>query len=280
VSPVAVVTDSTADLGDLATKHGLAVVPLTVSFGSQHYRDGIDLTREEFYKKLESSSQPPTTAQPAPSAFAALYTRLLGAGASGVVSMHCSGALSGTYNSAATAAAEIDPQRIVVIDSRSVSLGLGLLAIQAAEDARRGQTLEEIARRAREDSARIELYAAIPSLTYLARGGRIGQLQSIVGNVLRIVPIITLKDGEVAEYSRVRTFNRAVDQIVSIATSRIQGRGRARVAILHSVAPDLADSVARRIETAVAPALLVSNCVGPTVGTHAGPGAVGVAFIQ
>ncbi len=105
MSPVAVVTDSTADLGELAIKHELAVVPLTISFGSQHYRDGIDLSREDFYKKLESSTQPPTTAQPAPSAFAALYARLLDAGASGIVSLHCSGALSGTYNSAATAAA-------------------------------------------------------------------------------------------------------------------------------------------------------------------------------
>jgi DegV family protein with EDD domain len=280
VSPVAVVTDSTADLGELAAKHEIAVVPLTVSFGTQHYRDGVDLSREDFYEKLASSAQPPATAQPAPSAFAALYARLLNAGASGIISLHCSGALSGTYNSAATAAQSVDQKRIEVIDTRSVSLGLGLLAIQAADDARLGLPLAEIAGRARDDSARIELYAAIPSLTYLARGGRIGQLQSIVGNVLRIVPIITLKDGEVGEHSRVRTFPRAIDQIVTIVTSRIQGRGRARVAILHSVAPDLAESVARRIEAAVAPALLVSNCVGPTVGTHAGPGAVGVVFIQ
>jgi fatty acid-binding protein DegV len=100
----------------------------------------------------------------------------------------------------------------------------------------------------------------------------------LLGNVLRIVPIITLKDGEVAEYSKVRTFNRAVDQLVEIVRLRVQGRGHARVAVLHSVAPELADSVARRIEAAVAPALLLSACVGPTVGTHTGPGAVGVAF--
>jgi DegV family protein with EDD domain len=280
VSPVAVVTDSTADLGELAAKHEIAIVPLTVSFGTEHYRDGIDLSHEDFYKKLTSSAQPPTTSQPAPSAFAALYKRLLNAGASGIVSLHCSGALSGTYNSAASAASDVDPKRIEVIDTRSVSLGLGLLAIQAADDARLGLPCAEIARRARDDSARIELYAAIPSLTYLARGGRIGQLQSILGNVLRIVPIITLKNGEVAEHSRVRTFARAIDQIVAIVTSRIQGRGRARVAILHSVAPDLTASVAKRIEAAVAPALLISNWVGPTVGTHAGPGAVGVVFIQ
>lgn len=280
MSGVAVVTDSAADLGSLAVEHRIHVVPLTVSFGNEHYRDGVDLSREEFYKKLERSPHPPSTAQPAPSAFAALYASLLAAGVTGIVSLHLSSALSGTLNSAAVAAKEVDPQRIAVVDTRSVSLGLGLIALQAAEDARRGIPLTDIAQRAREESAKIELYATIPTLTYLARGGRIGQLQSVLGNVLRIVPIITLKDGEVAEYSKVRTFSRAVDQIVEIVISRIHGRGKARCAVLHSIAPDLAASVARRIEEAVAPALLITNCVGPTVGTHAGPGAVGAIFIQ
>jgi DegV family protein with EDD domain len=278
VSPVAVVTDSTADLGELATSAHIAVVPLTISFGNEHFRDGIDLSREEFYKRLASSTHPPATAQPAPSAFAAIYTRLLGAGASGIVSLHVSSALSGTYNSAATAAREVDAQHITVLDTRSASLGLGLIALQAAEDARRGMDAAAIVARARDESKKMELLATIPTLTYLARGGRIGALQGLLGNVLRIVPIITLKDGEVAEYSKVRTFARAVDQLVEIVTSRVQGRGHARVAVLHSVAPELADSVAHRIEAAVAPALLISACVGPTVGTHAGPGAVGVAF--
>ncbi len=280
MSPVAVVTDSTADLGHMSTDAHIAVVPLTVSFGNEHFRDGVDLSREEFYRRLTASSHPPATAQPAPSAFAAVYTRLLGAGASGIISVHVSGALSGTYNSAVTAANDVDPERITVIDTRSASLGLGLLALQAADDARRGVDQAEIARRVREESAKVELYATIPTLTYLARGGRIGALQGLLGNVLRIVPIITLKDGEIAEYAKVRTFARAVDQLVGIVTSRIQGRGHARVAVLHSVAPELAQTVAKRIEAAVAPALLISECVGPTVGTHTGPGAVGVVFIQ
>ncbi len=280
MSPVAVVTDSTADLGELAASAHVSVVPLTISFGNEHFRDGVDLSRQDFYKRLISNAQPPSTAQPAPSAFVALYTRLLAAGASGVISLHLSSTLSGTYNSATNAAKEVDAARIEVIDTRSVSLGLGLLALQAAEDARRGLDLAHIAAQARADAAKIELYAAIPTLTYLARGGRIGQLQGVLGNVLRIVPIVTLKDGEVAEYAKVRTFQRAVEQMVETATSRIQGRGHARVGVLHSVAPDLAASVVRRIEAAVAPASLICECVGPTVGTHTGPGAVGIVFIQ
>lgn len=280
MSPVAVVTDSTADLGELAALNNIAVVPLTITFGNQVYRDGIDLSREDFYRKLEASAQPPTTAQPPPSAFAAVYRQLLGAGASGIVSLHLSAKLSGTYNSARLAAQEVDAPRISVIDTNNATLGLGLLVLQAAEDARTGLALEAIADRAQAAAKNVELFAAIPNLTYLARGGRIGQLQSVLGNVLKIVPIITLRDGEVAEYSKVRTFPRAVDQLVEIVTTRILGRGTARVAVLHSVAPELADSVARKIEQAVAPAQLIKSCVGPTVGTHTGPGAVGVAFAQ
>jgi DegV family protein with EDD domain len=280
VSPVAVVTDSTADIGDLAAANDIAVVPLTVSFGTEVYRDGVDLSRETFYRKLETSQHPPATAQPAPSAFVATYRRLLGAGASGIVSLHLSSKLSGTYGSACAAAREVDERRIAVLDTHSVTLAMGLVVLAAAGDAKAGLSLAEIAARARAAAETVELYATIPNLTYLARGGRIGQLQSVLGNVLKIVPIITLRDGELAEYAKVRTFARAVDQIVSIAAEKIQSRATARVAVLHSVAPELADSVAARIEQAVAPAMLFKACVGPTVGTHAGPGAVGVAFAR
>lgn len=280
MSPVAVVTDSTADIADLAAARNITVVPLTISFGNEVYRDGIDLSREAFYRKLASSSQPPTTAQPPPSAFVAAYRQLLGAGASAIISVHLSSKLSGTYGSACAAAREVDEQRIAVLDSGHVTLALGLVVLAAAEDAKAGKPLEEIAQHARAVAEVVELYAAIPNLTYLARGGRIGQLQSILGNVLKIVPIITMRDGELAEQSKVRTFSRAVDHIVSTAAEKIQSRGTARVAVLHSVAPELADSVAARIEQAVAPAMLFKACVGPTVGSHAGPGAVGVAFAR
>jgi DegV family protein with EDD domain len=280
VNPVAVVTDSTADLGELAAQNSITVVPLTVSFGSQSYLDGVDLSREEFYRKLETSTQPPSTAQPSPSAFVEAYQQLLSAGASDIISLHLSSKLSGTCNSASIAADQVDAKRIKVLDTRSVTLGLGLLALQAAEDARNDLPLDTVVERAAAAAKNVELYATIPTLTYLARGGRIGQLQSILGNVLKIVPIITLQDGEVAEYSKVRTFPRAVDQMVAIVLSRISGNTKARVAILHSVAPELAESVSKRIEQAARPAMLIRSCVGPTVGTHAGPGAVGVALLQ
>ncbi len=278
MADVAVVTDSTADLGALAADNGVEVVPLTVTFGNEHFRDGIDLMMDEFYQRLTRAG-PPVTAAPSPDAFAAVYRKLFVRGASGVVSLHLSSELSATFNNARIAAEQVDAQRIRVIDTRSVSLGLGLLALAAAEDARAGKTLDEVADRVAADAPRVELYATIPTLTYLARGGRIGQLQSVVGNVLKIVPIITLRDGVVAEYAKVRTFTRAVDQVVAIAISRIGAHADARCAVLHAAAADLAATIAERIREAAHPRQLIINPVGPTVGTHAGPGAVGVFLI-
>ncbi|MBC5804939.1 MAG: hypothetical protein DLM53_06625 [Candidatus Eremiobacter antarcticus] len=276
---VAIVTDSSADLGTLAAENGVTTVPLGVRFGSDQFLDGVDLTPEEFYRRLEHDAHPPTTSQPPPAAFAAVYKSLLDAGADSIVSLHLSAALSGTYGSALIAAKEVDEGSISVIDTRSVSLGLGLLALEAARSARSGASRSAVCDQVRSDSLRVELYATVPSLTYIARGGRIGQLRGLLGNVLRIVPIITLQDGEVAEYGKVRTFARAVDRLVQIAISRIASKGTARFAVLHAVAPDVAGSIAQRIRNALEPAMLVVASVGPTVGTHAGPGAVGIIFL-
>lgn len=276
---VAVLTDSAADLGPLAQEHDITVVPLTISFGSEQYRDGIDLTYEQFYEKLRTSKHHPVTAQPSPAAFAREYRSLLDAGASHVVSIHLSSALSGTSNAARLAADDVGAQRVSVIDSRWVSAGLGMLAIGAADDARQGLPVGEIVARIQRDTAVMEVYAAIPTLTYLAKGGRIGQLSGLLGNVLKIVPIVTLADGIVKEHSKVRTFARAVDRVVEIVVGRISQKGTARCAVMHSVAPALAASVAARVRDAVQPKSMITCCAGPTVGVHVGPGGVGVFFI-
>ncbi len=279
MSRVAIVTDSTADLGDLAAASDITVVPLTVSFGTRTYRDGVDLTHEAFYRLLSSEPTMPVTAQPSPSAFADVYRRLFADGAPAIVSLHLSAALSGTYGAALQAAREVDPQRIAVLDTRSVSLGLGLLALQAARDAAAGVAPETIVERIREAGRRVELYAAIPNLAFLARGGRIGRLEGLVGNVLQIVPVATLRDGVVELYARVRTVSRALERLVEIARSRLTGVTGARIAVLHSAAEDRARELAAALQETLRPAELVMSWVGPTVGAHAGPGAVGVVFI-
>ena len=276
---VAVVTDSTSDLGPLANEYGITVVPLTVRFGSEEFRDGVDLTEDQFYRKLDASGTTPITAQPTPALFVETYSRLLGGGASHIVSVHLPDTLSGTINAAVIAAKEVDTARITVVDSRTASAGLGMLAITAAQRARAGDSPERVVAAVQAEIPRLQFYATIPSLTYLARGGRIGHLSGLVGNVLKIVPILTLADGRLKEFAKVRTFQRAVDQIVEIVTSKIKGASGVRVAVIHSMAPELAQLVADRVRTAATLESLYICPVGPTVGTHAGPGAVGVFFI-
>jgi DegV family protein with EDD domain len=278
-SRFAIVTDSTADLGPLAQANDIQVVPLTIRFGNQEFRDGVDLSSAEFYEKLKTSPQPPITAQPAPAAFVETYRTLLDGGAERILSLHISAALSGTYNAASIAAATVDSRRISVVDTRSVSAGLAMLAIDARRRFNAGADFDAVEAAVRADIPHIELFATIPNLTFLARGGRIGGLRGMVGNVLKIVPILTLKDGEVTEHAKVRTFARAVDLLVQTAIERMPVKGRARVAILHSVAPDLAASISERVRAATDPVSEITCDIGPTVGTHAGPGAVGVCFI-
>lgn len=278
-SRIAIVTDSTSDLGALAAQNGIEVVPLTIRFGSEEFRDGVDLTETEFYRKLDSSSTTPITAQPTPALFADTYRRLLDAGAEHIISLHLPATLSGTINAATIAAREMDPAKVTVVDTRTATAGLGMLALDAAQRASAGQSAETILAATNADIPKVQLYATIPSLTYLARGGRIGHLSGLVGNVLRIVPILTLVDGTLKEYAKVRTFQRAVDQIVEIVTDKLKGVPDVRMAIIHSMSPELARTVAERIAAGVSLRSSYICSLGPTVGTHAGPGAVGAIFI-
>ena len=276
---VGVVTDSSADLGSIAAAEGIVVVPLTVRFGGEEYRDGVDLSEEQFYQKLATSASTPVTAQPPPAAFAAAYAQLIDEGAEAIVSIHISSSLSGTVNAARLGAAEVAPDRIAIIDSRTATAAMGLLAIDAARRARSGESWQSIAGAIEAEIPKVELYATIPSLTYLARGGRIGNLAGLVGNVLKIVPILTLHDGAIGEFAKVRTFARAVDQMIEIVTTKLRDAAGVRMAVIHSMAPELAKSVSERLRAAVRATDVFICGVGPTVGTHAGPGAVGVGYI-
>jgi fatty acid kinase fatty acid binding subunit len=278
-SRVAIVTDSTSDLGPLAAQNGIEVVPLTIRFGAEEFRDGVDLTETQFYERLDKSPTTPITAQPTPAAFAQTYRRLLDTGATDIISLHLPATLSGTINAASIAANETAPGRIFVVDTRTATAGLGMLALDAARRAKAGEAPADIVAAIDADIPKVALYATIPSLTYLARGGRIGHLSGLVGNVLKIVPILTLVDGTLREYAKVRTFQRAVDQIVEIVTGKLKGSSGVRMAIIHSMSPDLARSVADRIVESVKPASIYICSLGPTVGTHAGPGAVGAIYI-
>ncbi|MFZ5639609.1 MAG: DegV family protein [Bacillota bacterium] len=273
---VRIVTDSTADLPrELAEQYGVVVVPLKVLFGQEVFRDGADLDAADFYSRLKKTPVLPTTSQPAPGEFVAVYERLTRRGDS-VISIHISSALSGTFHSAQLAKTMVDSKDIFVIDSRSVSMGLGLIVIAAAKAAREGRTRKEILTLINDLINNIKVLFVVDSLEYLERGGRIGKASALLGSLLNIKPILALQDGLVTPLEKVRGKSRALDRLVELAGASY-GPGRRLVcSIVHSDDYSSLMKLRDKIEVSLnSPDILISE-LGPVVGTHVGPGTVGI----
>lgn len=280
---VAVVTDSTSDIEpQRAAELGIAVVPLFVLFGGQSYRDYVDLSRAEFYRKLATDAQLPTTSQPSPEMFAEAFKRATDAG-DRVLCLTISGKLSGTLNAARAAAQGFPPGSVTVVDSQSVAGGLGMQAMHAAALARGGAEVPEIVAALERDRTTERLYACIPDLSHVVRTGRIGRAAAVIGTLMRIVPVITLRDGEVAAEAQVRTLGRAQETMLDLTVKNVPHAERGRFLVMHTNAPELAADIAARLTArlgGVAPAALDILEAGPVIGTHAGPGAVGIFSVQ
>lgn len=276
-SPVRIVTDSTADLPpELAAELDITVVPLQVLFGEESFRDGVDLTNEQFFQRLGESSQLPTTSQPSLGEFQEVYEELA-TGTDRVLSIHLSSGFSGTAECARQAAAALaDRCRIEVIDSETVSMALGFAVLAAAHAARDGSDLEACAQVARSVLARQRLAIALDTLEYLRRGGRIGRAQAFLGNVLRLKPILTIRDGEAYPLTRVRTRRKALDEIVriSVESGRLE-----RATVMHTTTPDDADYVAQEISRRYPEIDVRIGRLGPVIGVHGGPGTIGLAIV-
>ena len=271
---VAVVTDSTADLSpELAAERAVTVVPLTVNLDGRSYLDGVDISADEFYRKLQTSSGHPTTSQPSPGQFLEVYKRLL-ADHEEVVSIHISAKLSGTFGSAQQAAQMIGGDRVHVIDSRFASMPLAGLALVAATRAGRGGDASDVIEDTNRVQEALRCFFAVSTLEYLRRGGRIGSAAALLGSVLQIKPILALEDGQVVPLERVRTLERAQSRLVDLA-QRVSRSGQLCIVIGHAAAEQAALALAERLEKS-AESLIVQP-LGPVVGAHAGPGTVGVA---
>lgn len=277
---VHIVTDSTADIPPgLAEAEGLNIttVPLNLHFGSETFRDKVDISHEEFMRRLTSSKVFPTTSQPSVGAFEEAYRPLVADGAP-VVSIHISSHLSGTYQSATLAAASLAEQgaRIEVIDSLNASLGSGLMALTAARMARDGADMDAIVARVRAMIPRLHLIFTLDTLEYLQRGGRVGRAQAFLGALLNIKPILRLDSGQVAPVRRERTRGRALEALVNAAASlkRVEMLG-----VIHSSTAAEAEAFARRLADAVTPTMspddIIITTFGPVVGAHIGPGGIG-----
>lgn len=271
----AIVVDSTADFPDAAARFpNWRVVPLYVLFGDESFRDYVDLPATDFYARLQTSSVTPTTSQPTPGDFSAVYDEL--AGFERIYSLHLSSKFSGTWESARLGAGGDLGERIRVVDTESASLGITLLGLGVQRRLERGTTDEEIEELVETFIRDAGLVFTVETLEYLARGGRIGRAQAWAGELLSIKPILTVDDGEIVPVKRVRGNKKAFAEFQRTFEEATTDSASLRVAIAHANAPDREEAL-RTMVRDVRPSAQVeaSGTLGPVVGTHAGPGAVG-----
>ncbi len=274
---VRIVTDSASDLPpETCEELAIEVVPLTIRFGEEEFVDRKELSTAEFWRRLETSSVLPETAAPSVGAFEETFRRLADEGADGIVCVNLSAKLSATMQSAQVAAKALDGLcPVSIVDSKSASMGIGTLAIYAARRARDGADLTAIVDELEARRDRQTLLAALDTLEYLRKGGRIGGAQALLGSMLSIKPIITVTDGEVEPAGKVRTRSKALQFI----TDRVPSDGVESIAVLHAGAPDI-DEFMERLRPKLADAEIIVGHVGPVVGVHAGPRVLGCAWIK
>lgn len=280
---VRIVTDSTADLTpELLQEFGVEdhvhIVPLTVHFGEEEFQDGVDLARDAFYEMLRRRAEMPRTSQPSPAAFADVYREISSPGET-ILSIHISSKLSGTHQSAALAARQFDDREIEVVDTRSVSLGLGLMVLSAAKAAKEGKSKQEILSQLRQRIAAARILFVVDTLEYLHKNGRIGKAQALVGGLLNVKPLLALEDGIVSPVEKVRGKAKARERMIERVLETAPPGSVEMGAILHACAPDEAQEVAARLGQQYGGLTFHVEELGPTVGTHAGPGTLGVVVI-
>ena len=272
---IRIVTDSTADLpADLVQELNISIVPSNVVIDDVNYRDGIDLTPDEFYQRLTAGPRLPTTSQPSVGAFQAVYQGLLEQGHD-IVSLHVSGKLSGTVNSAVQAKAALGDPNIAIIDSNLASIALALVVVKAAQTARQSDSYEEIAEQARLTVGQTGVFFFVDTLEYLQKGGRIGKAQAFVGSLLHVKPILTLQDGEVHPLERQRNRERALRRLVELTRERAPVQ---QIAVSYSTEPAAADDLRGRLSDLLPPEQIITSRFGPAIGTYVGPGALGLAY--
>jgi DegV family protein with EDD domain len=279
MSKVAIVTDSTACIPvEYLRQFPIAVVPLNLIFGSQIYMDGVDITPNEFYKKLADSKINPTTSQPSPEAFAREFNRFLQDGYD-VISILISSRLSGTFDSATQAKNQLKNPKIEVIDSKSAAMALGFQILCVARAAAAGATLKECKNLAEKATSTTNALFTVANLEYLRRGGRIGGAAAFLGTALDLKPVLELQDGRVEAVTRVRTFSKALDQMIANFAKQVENKKPLRIVTLHANALAEAVNLHTRLKEKFDPAESFVSEISPVLGTHTGPGTVGIAYM-
>ena len=274
---VRIVTDSASDLPqDLCDQYGIDVVSLHIRFGEDEYVDRVELTTEDFWRRMETSPVLPETAAPSVGAFEETFRRLGDEGADGIICVNLSGAMSATMQSAQVAAKALDGLcPITIVDSKSASMGIGNLVLRAARRAAEGADLPTIVADVEDRREHQRLLAALDTLEYLRKGGRIGGARALLGSMLSIKPIISVVDGAVDEAGKVRTRSKALRFIID----RVPQHGIEQIAVLHAGAPDV-DEFLALLRPRVPEADIVVGNIGPVIGVHTGPRVLGIAWIE
>jgi len=280
LSRVAIFTDSASDMDpDLAAAEGITIVPLLVTFGSDTYKAGVEMSTAAFWERMVAPDAPfPKTAASSPGEFKEAYEAAFEAGAEAIVSVHVSGTLSGTIKSAQIARDMLPDREIHVVDSLGASMAEGILARMGVELAADGRAAAEIAEILEARTADMRIYLTLETLEYLKKGGRISGAQAAIGTLLSLKPIIRVQDGIVETIDKVRTRNKARERMLEL----ICERPIERLAILHTMSPDVEafrDAVVARAPGGLDPSLVTIDLVGPSVGPHLGPGCVGAAVL-
>lgn len=270
---VKIVTDSASDISpELAQQLGITVVPVYLAFGEKTYRDGIDMGADELYQKLQTSPVHPTTSAPSPGDFTEVYKKLAKE-TDEIVSIHIGSKVSATYDAALQGREALAETkcRIEVVDSELVTMALGLVTIAAAEAAKAGESLPQVLDGVKKSVPRIRLLAVFDTLKYLLLGGRVSKAKAIIGGVLNVKPMITMRDGEIVQAGIARSRSKGVERLYELVegASDIQA-----LAIVYTTTPEEASSFKERISSVLAKERIHIARLGPALGVHAGPGAL------
>ena len=272
-----IITDSTSDLPkEIAEELGIIVIPLNVHFGDEVYKDGVDIFPDEFYPRLEKSAELPKTSQPSIGDFINIYKPILDNGDQ-IISIHVSSKLSGTFNSASQAKSQLDENNsISIIDTKSVSMGVGLISIYAAKLIKsENLSLEEATKKITDIIDKTETIALVETLEFLQKGGRISKAKELIGNLLKVRPILKSEDGIIVQIGRERSRNKGISFLEQSAktSSPLQ-----YISIMYSTTPDEAQNLADKLRSENITPIIAR--LGPVIGTYAGPQALAIALIS
>lgn len=277
---VGILTDSTSDIPrEICEKYDIEVIPLKVMFDKDTYIDNVDIIPKEFYKKLKVSKKIPTTTQPTPYEFVQFYKKMAEKYDS-IISIHVSEKMSGTIASASSAKASLPDLDITIIDSKITSIPAGYIVMEAAKAVKEGKNKDEVINIVNNIVEKITILFLPKTLEYLRKGGRIGTAKSLLAVALKIQPILTVKEGEVAPYKNARHWNRAKQELINIYKNVFNVKEGGTVIIGHSDNIEDAKDIEKKAKDAFKPKEIYTWLIGCTIGTHLGPGAVALCYLE